>query len=234
MSQQTAVRQRTRPARPSTTHPKAQQATPRLRVVQPADTHATEGVGFVVACLLLLVSGLVVLLLLNTVRAQQSFTMDRLQAQSNTLSDTQQELQSDLDNVSAPQQLALKAQSLGLRPASKIRYVRKSDGKVLGVAKDSSQAGPFTVGTLPTTPASQAAGAAQAAASAGLVAVKPKPAKKPSTDGAAHSTAKDSKAKSKSGTTSTPKTTSKPSAKGASDKSRSSQNPKTNPKKTSR
>lgn len=181
MSQLTAVRQRTRPARPLTTRPKAKKSAPRLRVVQPADTQTTAGVGFVVGCLVLLLCGLLALLLLNTARAQQSFTLDRLQAQSNALSDTQQELGTDLNNVSAPQQLALKAEALGLRPADRIRYVRSSDGKVLGVAKDASKGAPFTVGTLPTTPASRVAGAAEAAATGGLVAVKPKASKKSGT-----------------------------------------------------
>ncbi len=175
MSQLTALRA---PRTSSRTGTATTSSRPRLRVVAPADTPATGGVGFAIGCMVLLVCGLVAVLLLNTVRAQQSFTLDTLQSRSTVLSDRQQSLGTDLQRASAPQQLALRAERMGLRPADKVRYVRASDGKVLGVAKAGAAGTPFTVGTLPTTPASRAAGVATAAATDGIVEVKPPSAKK--------------------------------------------------------
>ncbi len=231
MSQMTALRA-PRTSKSTSAPRKAQR--PRLRIVQPADTPATGGVAFAVGCMFLLVCGLVTVLLLNTVRAQQSFTLDKLGARSQVLADQQQALSSDLQRVSAPQQLALKAEAMGMRPANKVRYVRASDGKVLGVAKAPSGGAPFTVGTLPTTPASRAGKAATAAATSGIVKVEHKPATKAkkaskSTDRPA---AKDSdKAKDKA----TSKSDSS-GAKSATDKRPSSTDTsspkKTNPKQT--
>ncbi|NNG39631.1 hypothetical protein HJ588_10150 [Flexivirga sp. ID2601S] len=178
MSQLTAL---PRPTAKSTRLPKRPAATtsrPSLRVVQHQDAAEHSGVGFVMLCVFLLVGGLIALLLLNTSRAQQSFAIDKLQAKSANLTDQQQAISSQLDDLAAPQQLALRAQQLGLVPAKNVKYVRKADGKVLGVAKASGAQSAFTVGTLPSTPASRAADATTSAASLGLVITKPKPATK--------------------------------------------------------
>jgi len=188
MSQMTALprpaARAARPARPA----RAPQA-PRLRLVETKDAAEHTGAGFVVLCVLLLVGGLISLLLLNTNRAQESFAIEKLQAKSASLTDQQQQLSSQIDAMSAPQQLALQAQRMGLRPATKIRYVRASDGRALGVAKRSSADSALTVDTLPSTPASQAAGVAVSAAASGLLVTKPlAPVVKAKPDGAATST----------------------------------------------
>jgi len=153
-----------------------------------------------VLCVLLLVGGLISLLLLNTNRAQESFAIQKLQARSASLTDQQQQLAGEIDTVSAPQQLALRAQGLGLEPATKVRYVRKSDGKQLGVATRSGKDSPLTVDTLPSTPASRVAGVAVSAASAGLLVTKLAPAQK-ATAVARTAPAKKSGASEKQGTT---------------------------------
>lgn len=174
MSQLTALpRPTSRAARSARPARSAPQTAPRLRVVQTKDAAEHTGVGFVVLCVLLLVGGLLSLLLLNTNRAQESFAIKKLQAKSAALTDEQQQLSSEIDAQSAPQQLALRAQKMGLAPAAKIRYVRKADGTVIGVAKRSGDDSTFTVGTLPSTPASRAAGTAVSAASSGLLVTKP-------------------------------------------------------------
>jgi len=202
MSQLTALpRPATRAARPSRPASRTtSSAAPRLRVVETKNAAEHTGVGFVVLCIVLLVGGLISLLLLNTNRAQESFAIEKLQARSASLTDQQQGLSSQLDAISAPQQLALRAQSMGLAPATKVRYVRKSDGRVLGVAKRSGQDSALTVDTLPSTPASRAAGVAVSTASSGLLVTKPLPAAvKAKSDAAAKSktvqksTAKDAK-----------------------------------------
>lgn len=174
MSQLTALpRPTARAARTAQPARRTKPTTPRLRVVETQDAAEHTGVGFVLLCVLLLVGGLLSLLLLNTNRAQSSFAIDKLQAKSAALTDEQQQLAGEIDAQSAPQQLALRAQQMGLQPASKVRYVRKADGTVLGVAKRSGKDSAITVGTLPSTPASRAAGTAVSAASSGLLVTKP-------------------------------------------------------------
>ncbi|RNI20258.1 hypothetical protein [Flexivirga caeni] len=212
----------TRPARPAA-------QPPRLRVVEAKDAAEHTGVGFVLLCVLLLVGGLIGLLLLNTDRAQESFAAQNLQSQSSSLTDQQQALSGDIDAMSAPQQLALQAQRMGLVQATTTRFVRASDGKLLGVAKRSAKDSALTVETLPTTPASQVAAEAVSAASSGLLVTKPKPAskhhpaaakskagtasgkaaKKSEKHGTATTSAKDRKAEKP--TTGTPTATSSPS-----------------------
>lgn len=142
---------------------------PTLRVVQTRDAKEHSGVGFVVTCVLLLVGGLIALLLLNTERAQQSFAIDKLQAKSALMTDQQQALSAQVDDLSAPQELARRAQEMGLVTASKVKYVRKSDGKVLGESSPSGGGQQINVGTLPSTPASRAAAKGVTAANLGLV-----------------------------------------------------------------
>jgi len=144
--------------------------------VETKDAAEHTGVGFVLLCVLLLVGGLISLLLLNTNRAQESFAIEKLQTRSASLTDQQQQLASEIDRISAPQQLALQAQGLGMEPATRVRYVRASDGKQLGVAKRSAKDSALTVDTLPSTPASRAAEVAVSAASGGLLVTKPLPA----------------------------------------------------------
>ena len=175
MSQLTALpRPATRAARTAPSARATSVSAPRLRVVQTQDAAEHTGVGFVLLCVFLLVSGLIALLLLNTNRAQESFAIEKLQVKSAALTDQQQQLAGEIDAQSAPQQLALRAQQMGLRPATKVRYVRKADGTVLGVAKRSGADSTITVGTLPSTPASRAAGTAVSAASSGLLVTTPK------------------------------------------------------------
>lgn len=175
MSQLTALpRPATRAARTAPSTRATSVSAPRLRVVQTQDAAEHTGVGFVLLCVFLLVSGLIALLLLNTNRAQESFAIEKLQVKSAALTDQQQQLAGEIDAQSAPQQLALRAQQMGLRPATKVRYVRKADGTVLGVAKRSGADSTITVGTLPSTPASRAAGTAVSAASSGLLVTTPK------------------------------------------------------------
>lgn len=159
---------------------------PALRLVAPTQT-ASSGVGFVVLCVALVVGGLLTVLLLNTARAQQQYTIGSLQNTSSRLAATQQDLASQVDVVSAPQQLALRAQEYGMVPATKIRYVRASDHRLVGVAGGTSASAPFTVNTLPQTPASKLAGLAVTTADQSVSIDKPaaKPAAKPTESTAA-------------------------------------------------
>ncbi|WP_050669185.1 hypothetical protein [Luteipulveratus halotolerans] len=146
----------------------------RLRVITGEEVRRSN-TGFGVLCALLMTVGLLAVLLLNTARAEQSFALGSLQQTSDRLSDNEEQLRTDLANVQAPQQLALKAQEMGMVPAGEVAYVRTSDHKVLGVAKNATGASTFTVGTLPNTPASTVAGQAASAADRSIVVAKPTP-----------------------------------------------------------
>jgi hypothetical protein len=79
-----------------------------------------------------LTSGLVGLLLLNTVLAQGSFRLHDLSHRSGDLSDRQQALQLRVDAAGTPHHLARKAKELGLVAAHDPGFLRLSDGRVLG------------------------------------------------------------------------------------------------------
>lgn len=188
----------------------ARRPAPRLRVVTGTQARRSN-TGFTVICSTLLAIGLLALLLLNTARAEQSFALGQLKTSSTTLQDNERQLRSDLSNVSAPQQVALKAQEMGMEPAAQVTYVRASDHKVLGVANRGAGAEPFTVGTLPDTPASRVADKAVGAADTVLV-HKPKPKPAPTAKPSASPTPKASGSDAPKASSSKDKPSTKPSA----------------------
>lgn len=97
------------------------------------------------------------LLLLNTMRAEQSFTLNRLRSDVATLDDRQQGLDSEISAVSAPEHLAVKAEEYGMVRAEQVRYVNRATGKEVGVAASGQAGQRLSVNTLSTTPASKAA-----------------------------------------------------------------------------
>lgn len=108
-------------------------------------------------CILAFVSA-IALLLLNTMRAEQSFTLNKLRSDVTTLNDRQQGLESDISAVSTPEHLAVKAQEIGLVQAPQIVYKDRATKKTLGVASSTEAGSALNVNTLPSTPASKAAG----------------------------------------------------------------------------
>ncbi len=153
-------------------------ATPQLRVVAAADAREGRSAGFIALCVLVLGLGLVALLLLNTERAQQSYTLDSLKTTSAGLADTQQDLNTQVRTLGAAQALAQRAEAMGLQPSTHIRYQRP-DGTTVGVANSPSSKTPFTVESVPTGPAGRVAASAAVGASVGAAvgAPAPKPAK---------------------------------------------------------
>jgi hypothetical protein len=104
----------------------------RLRVVPPADLPAPRA-PFVVLVLVLLVSGLVGLLMLNTLVNENSFRIHDLQKQQAALDLREQQLEREIAQREATPALAAAARRLGLVPAGTPAFIRLSDGKVLGV-----------------------------------------------------------------------------------------------------
>ncbi len=115
-----------------------------LRVVQAPPT-AGSPLGFALICASLLGAGLIALLLLNTAVAQDSFGLQRLQANTKALADQKQALIQSNDLSAAPAQLSAKAWALGLVPASGTAFVQLPSGKVMGVANPAPRVKPPTV-----------------------------------------------------------------------------------------
>ncbi len=87
---------------------------------------------FVAVVLFLLVAGLGLLLLLNTLLAQGSFVVHDLDRQITALSDREQALQQKVATLAAPQRLARQASNLGMVATVNPAFLRMPDGRVLG------------------------------------------------------------------------------------------------------
>lgn len=113
--------------------PKAapRRATP-LRLV-PQRRYSAAKAPFVLVVVTLLVGGLLGLLLLNTLVAQDSFRLHDLGKQGRVLEQREQDLSRQVQALQAPDALAARATALGMVPGGPPAFLRLSDGKVLGV-----------------------------------------------------------------------------------------------------
>ncbi|MDP9183691.1 MAG: hypothetical protein M3P04_13060 [Actinomycetota bacterium] len=102
-----------------------------LRLVPQRRSQAAK-TPFVVVLVLLLVGGLLGLLLLNTMVAQDSFTLHDLAKQSRDLQLREQQLAGQLEAQQAPNQLAARATEMGMVPGGAPAFLRLPDGRVLG------------------------------------------------------------------------------------------------------
>jgi len=135
-----------------------------LRLVEPPAT--TPGrLAFVVLIGAVLGGGLVVLLLLHTLAAQDAFTLHRLQHQAATLNDAEQELTVANQQAAAPSALARRARALGMVPTGPMTIEHRRNGRLVGVA---------TAAYVPAPPAPAVTPTPSAAA-------KPSPTASPST-----------------------------------------------------
>ncbi|GHJ29049.1 hypothetical protein TPA0910_34820 [Streptomyces hygroscopicus subsp. sporocinereus] len=87
---------------------------------------------FVLLVVVLLGSGLIALLLLNSSLNQGSFDLSKLEKQTKELTDERQALQQDVDKLSAPAALERRARALGMVPGGSPVFLGP-DGKVSGV-----------------------------------------------------------------------------------------------------
>ena len=102
-----------------------------LRLVPQRRSQAAK-TPFVVVLVVLLVGGLLGLLLLNTMVAQDSFTLHDLAKQSRDLQLREQQLAGQLEAEQAPSQLAARATKMGMVPGGAPAFLRLPDGRVLG------------------------------------------------------------------------------------------------------
>ncbi|MBH1936247.1 septum formation initiator family protein [Streptomyces sp. AV19] len=95
---------------------------------------------FVLLVVFLLGSGLIALLLLNSSLNQGSFELTRLQRKTTELTDEQQALQQEVDQLAAPDALERRARELGLVPGGSPAFLGL-DGTVHGVPAPAPPAG---------------------------------------------------------------------------------------------
>ena len=154
-------------------------ATPQqtyLRLVAARRSSAAK-TPFVVVVVLILAAGLLGLLLLNTVLAQDAFRLHALQKDGRVLADREQALQRQVADLQSPHSLAARATRLGMVAGGPPAFLRLSDGKVLGSAQPG--VAPLPIAAAPATTATTATTAATPTAAK----PKPKPKPKPASGG---------------------------------------------------
>lgn len=113
---------------------------PALRAV-PEQVARPARAPFVVLVVGVLGAGLVGLLLLNIVLAQDSYRLHRLQQTTGLLAEQQARLQQQVAAQSAPASLAAKAERLGMVPAGPPAFLEVPNGKVRGEPEPATRSG---------------------------------------------------------------------------------------------
>ena len=103
----------------------------RLRVV-PRRAPKHTRVPFVALVSLVLLGGVIGLLLFNTSMQQAAFATTALESQAGTLAARQQTLEMELDVLRNPQNVAERAQAMGMVPGGPPAYLQLPSGTVLG------------------------------------------------------------------------------------------------------
>jgi hypothetical protein len=105
----------------------------QLRVV-PQQAEAPARAPFVLLVVAILGLGLVGLLLLNTSLQRGSFAIHDLKRQTSVLAEREEDLDQRVARLKAPENLAGRAQRMGMVPNANPVFLRLSDGAVLGDA----------------------------------------------------------------------------------------------------
>jgi len=79
------------------------------------------------------VIGLLILLVINTMLAQDAFELHRLQAQATTLSDQREAVMRQIDFASSPEELAARATAAGMVPSQSPRFLTLNSSPVNSV-----------------------------------------------------------------------------------------------------
>lgn len=133
---------------PAALHPRAY-----LRLV----AHRRSGAArapFIAVVVSLLLVGLLGLLVLHTVLAQDAFRLHALQTEARELVEREQALQREVSDLQSPHALAARATALGMVPGGSPTFLRLTDGKVLGRAEASATAPTALVRPVPVAAAS--------------------------------------------------------------------------------
>jgi hypothetical protein len=105
---------------------------PKLRAAPPVPVTAPR-TPFVVLVLVVVVAGVLGILLINTKINENAFKLSYLQDRQANLDRQEQQLNAQLANQQAPNNLAAQAAKLGLVPAGTPAFIRLPDGRVIGV-----------------------------------------------------------------------------------------------------
>ena len=130
-------------------------AVPRRRAVLtvvPAREVAGSRAPFAFAVVALLVSGLIGLLVLNTVLGKDAFRLHALQVEGRELADREQALTREVEAMRAPSSLAQKAGALGMVQAGPPAFLRLPDGTVLGAPVPAAAPVPPETAAAPAAP----------------------------------------------------------------------------------
>ncbi|RIK13533.1 MAG: hypothetical protein DCC50_12345 [Acidobacteria bacterium] len=120
----------------------------RTRVVDAAP--AAGHTGFRLLCLAVVLATCAAVLLLNTARAEGSYTLSRLAAEQTTLHDKRVTLEAELSDLRSSETLAENARQLHMVPSTSTATLRLSDGSITGVASKVDGGRTITV-DLPAT-----------------------------------------------------------------------------------
>jgi cell division protein FtsB len=104
---------------------------PVLRLVPDVRTGAPRA-PFITLVVLLLAGGLLGLLALNTVLAQDAFRLHSLSVEGKELADREQVLEREVETLRTPRNLAARARELGMVQSGSPAFLRLEDGAVLG------------------------------------------------------------------------------------------------------
>ncbi len=121
----------------------------RLTVVPRQEPRAAR-TPFAVLIAAVLLAGVVGLLLFNTHMQQGSFRATALEARATALHATQQSLEMELDRLRDPQEVALRAQELGMVPIANPAFLTLPDGRRLGEARPATRLDAQRLTPLPT------------------------------------------------------------------------------------
>lgn len=131
MSASTATRPASRTARPTPRSAPRTSPRPRLAMLTRPEPRRSA-VPFVLMCTAIIVATLVTVLYLNVQMSSTSYEITRLQGHSQSLTEKQQTLEQQNDELGTPQKLEEKAQDLGMVPAGTPAYIDLGTGKVAG------------------------------------------------------------------------------------------------------
>jgi hypothetical protein len=159
-------------------HP-APRPTPRLRAV-PAPAARRPLAPFLLVTVGLAVAGLVGLLLLNTLVAQDSFRLSALQRDNRALAEREQVLVARVSALDAPGGLARRAEKLGMVPSGAPAFLDLRTGRSMGKAtKARAPVRPAAGTAKPAKPAAEPARTAKQGSAPATPAAKPKVAVQP-------------------------------------------------------
>ncbi|WP_420110719.1 hypothetical protein [Pseudactinotalea sp.] len=108
---------------------------PRLRIVR-APAHARSRLPFQLQCVSILAGAMLGALALNTSMATTAYTIRERQVELAQLTQQEQVLAGQVEQLSSPTQLAAAASRLGMVPAEGLSYIRLEDGTITGPAAD--------------------------------------------------------------------------------------------------